>query len=484
MTYLNEQIPKPLYLMNIWKLVSRLGTEPDMDFRLSRRIVLSNQFAFLIALLTIVFMVVFSSRANFNYIPFIVLLAIAAFIWISNAVGLTRLSRLITSLTPATGLLFMNVSLKLNQVVKVDILHYATPRMLILGSVILPFAVFTPHEKRYMWAGVVVILSMAFGYDAIHTVMDVDYQTLGLKNDFYGVIYEDMIVLTVIIVSAATFMFNLGSQYDTRTQKLLSDAIQQTEELKRKEEEMTKTLGELELSRKKDEERNWVAKGINELITILQSGEDSAKIFDKVLSMLVKYCEMNQGALYVIQQDENQNELIRLASCYAYERKKFIDKTIEPGVGLIGQAYLEGERSYLKNVPGDFVRITSGLGEATPRHLVIMPMKVNKKVEGILELASFTAIEQRHFDLFDKLGETLASFIANNRVNESTKILLQKAQVMSEELKSNEEEMRQNMEELTATQEAMTRKEKEYQDRIAELERSLSIRNSTLKIQN
>jgi hypothetical protein len=459
--------------MNIWKIISNLGTEPDMDFRLSRRIVLSNQFAFLIALLTILFMVAFSSRESVNFLPFIVILAVAAFIWISNAVGLTRLSRLITCLTPALGLLFMNISLKFNEAIKVDILHYATPRMLILGSVILPFTVFTPFEKRYMWIGISLILGVAFGYDAIHSLMGVGYQTLGLKNDFYGVIYEDMIVLTVMIVSAAGFMFNLGNQYDSRTQKLLADAIEQTHQLKKKEEEMSKTLDELELSRKKDEERNWVAKGINEMITILQSGDESAKIFDKILSTLVKYCGMNQGALYVVQVDEDGNEKLRLVSCYAYERKKFIEKTIEPGTGLIGQAYMEGERTYLRDIPAEFVRITSGLGEATPRHLVIIPMKVNKKVEGIFELASFCALEERHFDLFDKLAETLASFISNNRVNESTKILLQKAQIMSEELKSNEEEMRQNMEELTATQEAMTRKEREYQDRIAELEEAL-----------
>lgn len=459
--------------MNFWKILSKLGVEPEMDFRLSRRIILSNQFAFLIALLTVIFMIAFSSRPNFNFIPFVVMLAVASFIWISNAVSLTRLSRLITCLTPATGLLFMNVSLKLNEAMKVDILHYATPRMLILGSVILPFTVFTPFEKRYMWTGIGVILAMAFGYDAIHAAMGVDYQSLGLKNDFYGVIYEDMIVLTVIIVSAAGFMFNLGNQYDSRTQKLLSAAIEQTEQLKKKEEEMIKTLDELELSRKKDEERNWVAKGINEMITILQSGDESSKIFDKILSSLVKYCGVNQGALYILQQDENEQEVIKLVSCYAYDRKKFMEGTIDPGTGLIGQAFLEGERTYLKNVPPDFVRITSGLGEATPRHLVIVPMKVNKRVEGILELASFTEIEQRHFELFDKLAETMASFISNNRVNESTKMLLQKAQTMSEELRSNEEEMRQNMEELTATQEAMTRKEREYQDRIAELEGAL-----------
>src|SRR5688572_5141810 len=128
---------------NLWKRLSRIGVTDDMDFRLERRIIISNQFAFLIAVLTIVFMIAFASRDNFNFIPFLILLLIASTIWLSNAAGLTRLSRFVTCITPAAGLLFMNVSLKFGDPSKINILHYATPRMLILGSAVLPFTMFT-----------------------------------------------------------------------------------------------------------------------------------------------------------------------------------------------------------------------------------------------------------------------------------------------------------------------------------------------------
>jgi hypothetical protein len=464
--------------LNLWKQLSRIGVSDDMDFRLMRRVILSNQFALLIAALTLGFMAVTITRDNFNFVPFLILLFIASAIWISNAMGLTRLSRLITSLTPAIGLLFMNVSLKFGDPTKIDILHYATPRMLILGSAVLPFTMFTPFEKRYVWTAVIAILTMAFGYDVLHAAFDVDYKSLGISNNFYGVIYEDMIVLAIMILLSSGFMFNMGYQYDQKTQKLLDDALQQTEQLKRKEEEMIKTLSELEVSRKKDDARNWVSKGVNEMIGILQAGEDMSKIYDKLLSSLVKYTDMNQGAFFIVEEDEETGESsLKLVSCYAYDRKKFIEKRIGAGDGLLGQAFMEGEINYLRDIPPDFVRITSGLGEATPRHLAIIPVKTNRKVEGLFELASFKALDEHHFELFNKLGETLAAYISNNRVNERTKILLQKAQVMSEELKANEEEMRQNMEELTATQEAMTRKEQEYQDRISELESALELQN-------
>ncbi|MFZ6010799.1 MAG: GAF domain-containing protein [Bacteroidota bacterium] len=458
---------------NLWKRLSRIGVTDEMDFRLARRVILSNQFALLIASLTLVFMVVFASRQNFNFVPFLVLLFIAIVIWLFNHAGLTRLSRMVTSLTPAVGLLFLNVSLKFGDPSKIDILHYATPRMLILGSAVLPFTMFTPVERRFVWATVGIILVLAFGYDSIHSSFGVDYQALGLKNNFYGVIYEDMVVLAIMILVSSGFMFNLGNQYDLKTQKLLNEDLEQTELLRRNEEEIKKTLHELEESRKKDQERDWVSKGLTGLITILQSSDDTSKVYDKLLSTLVKYTRMNQGAMFLTTESESGETILKLVSCYAYERKKFVEGTIEPGNGILGQAYLEGELCYMREVPADFVRITSGLGEATPRHVAIVPMKTNKTVEGLFELASFQPMEERHFELFQKVGETLASFVSNNRINDRTKTLLQKAQVMSEELKANEEEMRQNLEELTATQEAMARKEKEYQERIAELEHEL-----------
>ena len=84
-------------------------------------------------------------------------------------------------------------------------------------------------------------------------------------------------------------------------------------------------------------------------------------------------------------------------------------------------------------------------------------------------------MEDYHFELLETLSESLATFISNSKINERTRRLLQQAQTMSEELRSNEEEMRQNLEELTATQEAVARKERDYLERIAQLEEELSL---------
>lgn len=468
--------------MNLWKRISYLGVTSDLDFRLTRRIVLANRFGLLIAIITLIFMGVFLLRPHASIIPFIGMLVVAFSIWFLNAMDLTKLSRFITCLIPAVGLLVLNLSQKFGTDISIDVLHYATPRMIIIGSAALPFTMFAASEKKIMWVAVTIILLMGLGFDFIHTALGVDTEALGIKNDFYGIIFEDSVVLTVIILASSGFMFSIGDQYDIRAQKLLDDALHQTETLKRNEEAIKRTIDELETARMKEEERSWIAKGVAEIGGLLQGTSAGDDIYERWLSRLIKYLELNQGGLFISETDEETKRTqLRLVASYAYDRKKFQTKVLDADQGLIGQAYLEGERIYLKQVPENYVHITSGLGDATPRVIILVPLKTNQSTEGVLELASFKEMPSHYFELLDKLAESLAAYITNHKVTEQTRILLDQARTMGEELRANEEEMRQNLEELTATQEAMARKEREYLDRIAELEEAVQAKKILIK---
>src|SRR5699024_10118150 len=177
----------------------------------------------------------------------------------------------------------------------------------------------------------------------------------------------------------------------------------------------------------------------------------------------------NQAFLYFVS-DKDDKVVLELFGCYAYDRKRYLEKTIEPGQGLIGQTYLEKSITHLKNIPQNYVQITSGLGEATPNSLLIVPLKFNDEVEGVLELASFQTFQQHEIDFLERIGEIIASAIVNIRGAIKMQSLMQSMQIQSEEMKSQEEEMRQNMEELQATQEEMSRKAEEYQNIIKEKE--------------
>jgi PAS domain S-box-containing protein len=210
-----------------------------------------------------------------------------------------------------------------------------------------------------------------------------------------------------------------------------------------------------------DRRRGWSTMGLAQIGEILRSTTtNSTELFDNIIRFIVKYTKSNQGGLFIINdEDDKSKPYLELIACYAFERKKYLTKRVETGEGLIGQCFLEGERIYLLDVPQEYISITSGLGGSRPKALLIVPMKLNGKIYGVIELASFNAFAEYEIELIEKLAETIASTISTVRVNESTRILLEQNLQQSEEMKAQEEELHQNMEELEATQEEMRRKQ-------------------------
>jgi transcriptional regulator with GAF, ATPase, and Fis domain len=246
-----------------------------------------------------------------------------------------------------------------------------------------------------------------------------------------------------------------------------------------KNDELSTTLvtmrDKLKLDAEDDKRRNWATSGLAQIGEILRATGTSTDLYDSIVKFVVKYTGSNQGGLFILNDEDHQNPMLELMACYAFERKKFLVKRIELGQGLIGQCFLEKETVHLREVPQDYVRITSGLGSENPSSCLLVPLKVNDKVYGVLELASFRLYESFEIDLVEKFAETIAATISSVQINESTRILLERTQQQAEEMKSQEEEMRQNMEELSATQEEMQRKEREYIQRIQELEEQQSM---------
>jgi methyl-accepting chemotaxis protein len=222
-----------------------------------------------------------------------------------------------------------------------------------------------------------------------------------------------------------------------------------------------------------DQTRSWMTNGLAKIGEILRANYDNAEaLYDHVIRFVVKYSSATQGGIFLQQEAPNEKEL-SLVACYAYERKKFLKKTIAIGEGLVGQCFLEQEMIYMTVVPNDYVAITSGLGEAPPSSVIILPLKTNDTLVGILELASLKPFPEHVRELLQKFSESIASTISSVRISERTKKLLAESQQQADVMRSQEEEMRQNLEELSATQEEISRKEGEYVKRIKELEKEL-----------
>ncbi|AYB31756.1 GAF domain-containing protein [Chryseolinea soli] len=222
-----------------------------------------------------------------------------------------------------------------------------------------------------------------------------------------------------------------------------------------------------------DEERKrqWANEGLAKFVDILRSSNDNlTTLGDRVIAALVQYTRSNQGGLYLLNEDDANDKHLQLTALFAFDVKKFEQQKIKLGEGILGQTFLEKETTYLSEVPEEYIRITSGLGDAPPKSILMVPLKVDTQVYGIIELASFNSFLPHEIAFVEKLSESIASTLASVTAAQKNRNLIEQFKEQTEVMRSQEEEMRQNMEEMQATQEEVSRKEKNYLARIAELE--------------
>lgn len=256
-------------------------------------------------------------------------------------------------------------------------------------------------------------------------------------------------------------MYSQDQTQSSETDKLASSLVSMQRKLKSINEE--------------EQKRKWANEGVAKFVDILRSSNDNIQTLgDSIVATLVQYTGSNQGGLYILNDEDHQNKFLELISLYAFNTKKFEQQKLRLGEGLVGQAYLEKETIYLNEIPNDYIRITSGLGEANPKAILVVPLKVDKEVYGLVELASFKDYQPHEIAFVEKLGENLASTLASVKTNQRNRKLLEDSKMAAESMHAQEEEMRQNMEELTATQEEMGRKEKDYLLKISDLEEKLN----------
>ena len=236
-----------------------------------------------------------------------------------------------------------------------------------------------------------------------------------------------------------------------------------------------KKAAEVEQERKKEEEqKKWFASGLAHFGEILRHyGDDEKATYDKVITELVHYIGVEQGALLVLNDEDEHQPYLEILSTYAYDRLKYYEGKIPLGEGIAGEVALEGQSIYLSDLPEDFANITSGLGQAKPRYLLVVPLKLEEDTYGVIELASFHEIPAYKRDFVEKLAENIAAAMKNIKINQKTQALLAQFQEQSEEMRAQEEELKQNLEELKATQEDLILKEKELNTLTDAIEQNL-----------
>jgi hypothetical protein len=166
-----------------------------------------------------------------------------------------------------------------------------------------------------------------------------------------------------------------------------------------------------------DKRRNWSNQGIARFSEILREhAEDTISLASKLISELVNYLGAKVGGIFLITTGEGfplevnaePGDIVLIAS-YAYDRSKHIKKVIRPGEGLVGRCVQEGNTIYMTDIPRDYIKIKSGLGEDNPRSLLIVPIRFNERIIGVIEIASLEIFGDFQIEFVERIGSSIAS---------------------------------------------------------------------------
>ncbi len=222
-----------------------------------------------------------------------------------------------------------------------------------------------------------------------------------------------------------------------------------------------------------DEKIQWSTQGKSIINEVLRHDYGSLAEFSfAVIKSIVKYLDANQGGLYILAENKNKEKYLELKGAYAYNKRKYIDKTIPLGEGLLGLSAQEGYSIYRSDIPKNYVQITSGLGFATPTNLLIVPLKVDNEILGAFEVASFKKIEKYKIEFTEIIAENIASSISNVKISTKTKELLEQSQKQAKTLEEHEQEMKQKISEIEKLKEEALKKEEEASVRVQSIDQS------------
>jgi len=252
------------------------------------------------------------------------------------------------------------------------------------------------------------------------------------------------------------------------TRSITVDAQGEVAVLKDNINEMIRNLRD---TTQKNTEQDWLKTNLAKFSRMLQGQRDLTNVGRMVLSELCPVVAAQQAEFYVLDGKAQGSELTLLAS-FASEGKEVLGKQIGLGQGVVGQCALEKQKIVLDNLPHDYIRISSGLGEASARSVLVLPLIFEGQVKGVLELASFDGFNPSHKAFLDQLTESIGIVLNTIEANMRTEDLLKQSQSLAQQLQSRQEQLQQTNEELQEKARLLAEQNQEVERKNQEVEQA------------
>jgi signal transduction histidine kinase/HAMP domain-containing protein/ActR/RegA family two-component response regulator len=240
--------------------------------------------------------------------------------------------------------------------------------------------------------------------------------------------------------------------------------------LKDKLNEMIRNLRE---TTRQNTEQDWLKTNLERFSRMLQGQRDLATVSSVILSELAPLVSAQHGVFYTLATPEDGGEPVLLYQAgYGYKERKHLANRFRIGEGLVGQCAQEKERILLTDVPGDYIRINSGLGASTPLNIIVLPILFEGSVRAVVELASFSPFSLTHQAFLDQLVEIIGLVLNTIEANTLTENLLKQSQSQAQELQARQEELSSSNEDLGTQATRLAEQNIEVERKNEEVERA------------
>jgi HAMP domain-containing protein/CheY-like chemotaxis protein/signal transduction histidine kinase len=274
------------------------------------------------------------------------------------------------------------------------------------------------------------------------------------------------------------------------TRSIAVEARGEVAALKDNINEMIRNLRETTL---KNTEQDWLKTNIARFTSMLQGQRDILTVSNMILTEVAPLVRAQVGVFYMNEMEEGE-AVLKLIGSYAYNKRKHLSERFKLREGLVGQCALEKQRILVTDVPADYIKISSGLGEATPLNIVALPILFEGEVRAVIELASFHNFSDTHIAFLDQLTENIGIVLNTIEANMRTENLLKQSQSLAQELQLQQQELtetnrrlEQQAKTLQASEDLLTQQQEELQQTNEELEekaRLLAAQNAEVERKN
>ncbi|MBN1139074.1 MAG: response regulator [Anaerolineae bacterium] len=203
--------------------------------------------------------------------------------------------------------------------------------------------------------------------------------------------------------------------------------------------------------------RMWQTAGQAQLSDRMRGEQNMSTLADNVMQQLCRYLPAQVGMLYTAQlgPEYPSGGVLTLMGGYAYPSRGGRSVRFNLGEGLVGQAALERQSITLSDVPEGYLPITSGLGQATPRHIFISPFLYDDQVAGVVELGTLAEFSPAQIEFLQTALTNIGIAFTTARARAQIDELLSKTQQQAEELQAQSEELQTQSEELRVANEEL-----------------------------